>query len=114
VGSPEWRAANADKVRGYWRAWYYRNRAQVAAAKKRRREALRSWVQEYKADLACSACGETHPVTLEFHHREPGEKEFTVGEAAQHRWSRRKVESEIAKCELLCANCHRKLHSGAL
>jgi hypothetical protein len=110
VGSAAWRAANVDKVRGYWRAYYYRNRDRLAAERRCRRAAVRQWLREYKQALACAACGEAHPATLDFHHTDAANKEFTIGDATNHRWSKRRLLEEIAKCEILCANCHRKRH----
>jgi hypothetical protein len=110
VGSAEWRAANADKVRGYWRSYYYRNRDEVAASRRRRKDELRRWLRDYKASLVCVMCGERHPATLDFHHTGDAAKELSIGDVAAAGWSRRKVLAEIAKCEVLCANCHRKRH----
>jgi len=47
---------------------------------------------------------------LEFHHRNPSEKEFNVSSKGHSRsWER--VKKEIEKCDLLCANCHREIHA---
>ncbi|GAC1320751.1 MAG: hypothetical protein NVSMB2_16920 [Chloroflexota bacterium] len=105
-----WRAAHTDKVRGYWRAYYYRNRDDVVVGRKRRKSELRQWLREYKASLVCAACGESRPATLDVHHADPSEKELSIGDVTACGWSRRKVLDEIAKCEVLCANCHRKRH----
>jgi hypothetical protein len=110
VGSTAWREANADKVRGYWRAWYYRNRDAVGVARRRRKLDVRQLIQDYKAALACVDCGEAHPATLDFHHVDPKEKERSLGDIAKYEWSRAKALAEIAKCVILCANCHRKRH----
>ena len=110
VGSAAWRAANADKVRGYWRAYYYRNREEVAEGRRRRKADLRAWLRMYKASLVCATCGENHPAALDFHHSDPSEKELSIGEATGYGWARAKLLDEIAKCEVLCANCHRKRH----
>jgi hypothetical protein len=99
-----------EKVRGYWRAYYYRNREEVAAGRRRRKLDLRRWLREYKTSLVCTDCGETHPAALDFHHTDASEKELSIGEVTAYGWSRRKVLAEIAKCEVLCANCHRKRH----
>jgi 5-methylcytosine-specific restriction endonuclease McrA len=110
VGSAAWRQANANKVRGYWRAWYYRNRAAVSMGRRRRKADIRQFLREYKATLACADCGEGHPATLDFHHLNPAEKERSLGDIGKQGWSRKKVIAEIAKCVTLCANCHRKRH----
>lgn len=45
---------------------------------------------------------------LEFHHKEPGEKDFTI--AHKLHWSLERLKKEVEKCHLLCANCHREVH----
>jgi 5-methylcytosine-specific restriction endonuclease McrA len=61
---------------------------------------------------ACRGCGEAVPVALfDFHHRDPSTKEFAIGaDGILRSWAR--VEAELAKCVLLCANCHREVHAG--
>jgi len=61
---------------------------------------------------ACVGCGLREPVdALEFHHLDPKTKEFGIStEGIPRRWD--KVEAELAKCVLLCANCHREIHAG--
>jgi len=59
----------------------------------------------------CTRCGynKYHEV-LEFHHRDPSQKEFGIGQNGLTRsWKR--VKAEVEKCDLLCANCHRELHA---
>ncbi len=51
-----------------------------------------------------------HPAVLEFHHRDPRSKEFAIGSDGIPR-SRERVRAELAKCDLLCANCHRERHA---
>lgn len=62
----------------------------------------------------CVKCGETRHYVLEFHHVDPSQKENAISEIMQKNWSiSRKIEAlnkEIAKCVLLCANCHREFH----
>ena len=84
--------------------------ARLCVARRKRKADLRAWLTEYKATLFCTGCGESHPATLDFHHTDPATKERSLGDAVRYAWSRRKVLAEIAKCEVLCANCHRKLH----
>lgn len=59
----------------------------------------------------CIKCGyNKYREVLEFHHRDPTQKEFGVGQNGLCRsWERVKKETE--KCDLLCANCHRELHA---
>lgn len=62
---------------------------------------------------ACRGCGRSEPVAaLEFHHLDPGEKDFAISaDGAPRSWPR--IETELVKCVLLCANCHREVHAGA-
>jgi hypothetical protein len=60
----------------------------------------------------CERCGYSKlTAALEFHHREPRTKEFSIAHDGLTRsWSR--VKKELRKCALLCANCHREEHSA--
>jgi hypothetical protein len=66
-------------------------------------------VLEYLLEHSCVDCGESDPIVLEFDHRLG--KVRGVGELLhQHvRWS--VVQAEIARCEVRCANCHRRRHA---
>jgi hypothetical protein len=94
----------------YIRQHYAENKAyyiERAAARKLR---MAAWFTEYKSTLACVECGEDHPATLDFHHRDPSTKEANVSSTHRLGWSEKRILKEIAKCDVLCANCHRKLH----
>ena len=110
VGTAKWRKENADHIRAYKREWYKQNRSRVVNDISERKRQLASWLQAYKATLKCSRCGEDHPACLDFHHRIPSDKEFTAAWMAKWGWSIAKMQAEIKKCDVLCANCHRKLH----
>ena len=71
--------------------------------------------EAYKASQACKYCYETASCCLSFHHKGETEKEINISFAiyTQHR-SFKAVLPEIAKCEVVCENCHRKLHKGIL
>ena len=61
---------------------------------------------------ACRGCGLAEPVdALEFHHLDATEKDFGISvDGIPRSWAR--IRSELAKCVLLCANCHRETHAG--
>ena len=80
---------------------YYINKA--TEYKKARTEEF----YEYKKHLKCSICGESRWWLLDFHHLDPKEKETEVYKLVE---APNKIKSEIAKCIVLCANCHRDLH----
>src|SRR6266581_3045569 len=56
----------------------------------------------------CEDCGyDLSVAALEFHHRDSKTKEFGLGNF-NGSWER--LVAEAAKCDLLCANCHRRRH----
>ena len=59
----------------------------------------------------CIRCGwDKHPAGLEFHHRDPNQKDFTIGMVANKSWD--VIKPELDKCDLLCSCCHRIEHSN--
>jgi len=58
----------------------------------------------------CQECGEGHPACLAFHHRDPSTKKFNFNAPELVGRSHAEIAEELAKCDVLCENCHRKLH----
>ena len=75
---------------------------------KSRKKRIKIWFENYKSKLSCSKCGENHPATIDFHHK--GKKENQVAQMVHWGYSIDNILKEINKCEVLCANCHRKEH----
>lgn len=69
---------------------------------------LRTLLTDLKVSSGCLTCGIKHPAFLEFHHRDPKEKSFGLGQLKVRSMSR--ILFEVAKCDVLCANCHRLRH----
>lgn len=65
--------------------------------------------QEYHHLLGgkCARCGSRE--NLQFHHRNPSEKLYTIGKVLSS-LSKEKADAEVAKCELLCPDCHAAAH----
>lgn len=89
------------------RQWYRQNKSRVKRTGQVRYEKRRAWLNSCK--VKCSRCPETHPACLEFHHRNPNDKDFTIAQGIAG-VSLKRLKTEIAKCDILCSNCHRKLH----
>jgi hypothetical protein len=103
-------AAHPGKVAEYSRKYRAKDpakrRAQIAKTKAARRDRLSA----IKLDRGCELCGyRASPVALQFHHLR--DKEFGI---AGRYMSWEKVEAEISKCSVLCANCHARVTSGEL
>lgn len=63
---------------------------------------------EYKGGK-CIRCGYSEYVgALEFHHRDPKQKDFNIGN--NRTAFTEYIKNELDKCDLLCANCHRTVH----
>lgn len=71
----------------------------------------RAAANKYKADRGCMRCNENDHVCLDFHHSDPTVKEGNIGDSL-HKWSWKRLLTEIEKCIILCSNCHRKFHAG--
>lgn len=61
----------------------------------------------------CCICSEMEPVCLDFHHIDPATKKFRIAAKASIP-SLEALLEEIAKCVVICANCHRRFHAGEL
>lgn len=72
------------------------------------RQAAASFVHQFLRQHPCAQCGEDDPVVLEFNHLDPASKSANISEMIGAGSSVRKLQSEITKCEVLCANCHQR------
>lgn len=65
---------------------------------------------EYKGGK-CKLCGYDRCIeALEFHHIDPSKKDFSISSRG-HARSWKRVKEELDKCIMLCANCHREIHT---
>ena len=55
----------------------------------------------------CAKCGFSDIRALDWHHLDPNEKVNSISEMVRDRVSMDKLQAELDKCELICANCHR-------
>lgn len=110
MSKPTWNERNPDAYKAAWRRWYRENSGRKIAWQMRRRREIRAWFSELKASKRCEQCGEAAPECLHFHHVDPTKKELSVAQAVNRAWSRERIMEEVAKCRVLCANCHFKLH----
>ena len=90
--------------------WYPEHRQDRLDRARKKKQEVRKWYREYKNTLHCADCGQSHPATLDFHHIDPTEKDFVVSQILHETTSLRRLQEEIAKCVVLCANCHRIRH----
>jgi len=77
-----------------------------------RQQTLKQKCVDYKGGK-CELCNyDKCSAALEFHHRDPAQKDFEL------RMSRQAfttiIKNELDKCQLVCANCHREIHQNLL
>lgn len=67
---------------------------------------------EYRGGMKCTICGFNEPVPdcYAFHHRDPAQKSPDWQKMKTNTWSFKKMKDELDKCDILCHNCHAKLH----
>ena len=69
----------------------------------------REFLIDYLRKHPCTVCGESDLLVLDFDHIDPATKKFNVSRmvSSQHH-SIKTIQAEIGKCQVLCANCHRR------
>lgn len=92
--------------RAYYLATPDRN-AQRQESRARGRRAAAAYVLDYLRQHGCVDCPEDDPIVLEFDHVR-GVKDMDVSLMVQRGFSVQVVTAEIAKCDVRCANCHRR------
>jgi hypothetical protein len=109
--SRRWRERHPERARAVKAAYRVRHREKIRvddrAKSIRTRSDRRAWLDAYKVRSGCVDCGyNTHPRALDFDHIGT-DKTGDVGRLAHSRIAWPRLLAEIAKCEVVCANCHR-------
>jgi len=93
--------------RAYDAAYHRRTRTRRIEQKKRHHALLTEWMREMKAGRPCAECGGLFPVVaMQWDHRPGEEKVGDVSDLIRKTHSKKRILVEIAKCDLVCANCH--------
>lgn len=94
-----------EKQRLAIRKHYYANRQAYIDKSLRRRKEIRAWIRGLKEAKPCTDCNQYYPYyVMDFDHLE--NKEFEMNKLV-NKGSYLRLRTEIAKCELVCSNCHR-------
>lgn len=127
--------ANKEKKKEYQRAYHAAHREKANERSRQYHEAHKDRARAYQAKYVpahrlrrkaerverklaaiermggrCADCEQTfHHAVFEFHHLEPTEKEYEPYRLFAQK-DQEKIDNELAKCVLLCANCHRLRH----
>ena len=64
----------------------------------------------YKGGKCCYCGYDKYYGSLEFHHVDPTNKDFSISDGCCYNFE--KIKSELNKCILVCRNCHGEIHGG--
>ena len=91
----------------YQRAYRQKNKEKIAKKDKDLDDRRRRFIQEKKSQ-PCTDCGTTYPHwIMDFDHLPGKTKLVEISVMVSKGCSLARIETEIAKCEVVCANCHR-------
>jgi 5-methylcytosine-specific restriction endonuclease McrA len=86
----------------------YKDRENLYKAQKRHRLKVRGLLFDFLSLKSCIDCGEKDPIVLDFDHKNPRNKFKQISSMLSGHYSWDSVLKEIKKCEIRCANCHRR------
>jgi hypothetical protein len=106
VRQPRCRACTREQMREHYRQHrpYYLRK--ILDRKRCLREAQRAFLRQHLAVHPCVDCGEDDPRCLDFDHVRGKKRSDVTKMVGQFGWEA--LHLEVAKCEVRCANCHRK------
>jgi len=106
-----------EKKRKYWRDWYYRKMDQDPEWRKAesernsvKRKVKRDWLVGLKKSMKCARCDFSDFRALCFHHSDPSQKKGEIANMIKENYGKERILEEMAKCEVLCQNCHHIEH----
>jgi len=89
---------------------YYKDNSDLIKSKVVNRIRLHSLRLDYiKHKSGCAKCDENDYLVLEFNHINPETKSFNIGKTKGKSKSWSTILNEVKKCEILCANCHKRV-----
>ena len=110
--SIKWQSKNKDKAKEAVKKYQEKNIDKVREwgklNKRKQVQERRQFINEYKSNYSCKKCGDTRSYVLDFHHIDPSNKTFDLGDATKYSITKLKIELE--KCIILCRNCHSEFH----
>jgi hypothetical protein len=100
------RACNRASARRYYAANRTKHIAAIVARSRVAREAARRWLGGYLLSHPCVDCGMADVRVLDFDHRPDSDKSGDVMRLVNDGFSLRRIQAEVAKCDVRCRNCH--------
>jgi hypothetical protein len=99
------RSANNKKQKNYYST--KTGKASIKKSNRVQKEKLKKWISDQRK-LPCADCGLTFPPeAMDFDHLNASGKILSISTMVKKHFSKSRIIAEIAKCEVVCANCHR-------
>ena len=94
----------------YYASWYQTHASDARLSKYARKRLIRennnAKLREYLREHPCVDCGFSNMICLEFDHVR-GKKSKNVSDMLARNFTWEKIQAEISKCDVVCANCHK-------
>lgn len=115
------KAYNSDPVKREHKNAYLRKYRKQDYVKQSVNASKRGWASREKQKAVdykggkCIVCGYNRCLAaMDFHHKNPLEKEGYGTGALRVHWKFEKNITELDKCVLVCVRCHREIHAGVI
>src|SRR6266568_7910463 len=93
--------------REYDAAYWQRTRERRLEKRRQRHAQMAEWNRQLKTQTPCADCGGVfHHAAMTWDHLPGNTKRADVSNLLRRRYSRAVISEEMAKCEVVCANCH--------
>ncbi len=99
-----------DCAKASFKSYWTDNKEKHYSSVRKRNDAYRIKITQYCYDIlkqnGCADCSEKDPIVLEFDHMR--DKEFAISHMVKNCLKIERIQLEIDKCVVRCANCHRR------
>jgi len=102
------RACSKARSRKYYKENTDKHKKAVYKRTTEQRERNKEFIFEYLLEHPCVDCGEDDPIVMEFDHLPGCDKKYEVSSMVGSSYSIETIKKEIDKCEVVCANCHKR------
>lgn len=107
----EYQRKHKKQVREYKKQHYIKNQKKILTRIKERHLEKMDKINQIKQENGCEECGMKNPICLDFHHKNPKTKRFTISFGLNRGFPLKRIMKEIKKCRIICRNCHAVEHS---
>lgn len=104
----QWRKEHIKERQLYLKQWHSKNAHKVSYRNSVINKRNKEYIKEIKLKTPCFDCNIIYPpVCMDFDHLNKQTKLGNISQMAQQHLPLELIKLEIAKCQLVCSNCHR-------